>query len=179
MEELAHDVGGGGDAEDDGAEDLLPPGQQQHGVLPPATLRPRPALLYQADGAVAFLPVQLAVGEEVAVVYGEEKDPSVGRRSFFASVSDNSLCESDLTVVFYVPVSRVRTSPYGYWRMDRAPLLYSSWENLSLFRHLSNSSEPTRAGVRDGESVSGTRGKSVRTTIARSNHTIMGMKTKI
>lgn len=43
--------------------------------------------------------------------------------------------------------------PYGYWRMDRAPLLYSSWENLSLFRHLSNSSEPTRAGVRDGESV--------------------------
>ena len=31
-------------------------------------------------------------------------------------------------------------------------MLYSSWENLSLFRHLSNSSEPTRTGVRDGES---------------------------
>jgi len=37
--------------------------------------------------------------------------------------------------------------------MDRAPLLYSSWEYLSLLRHLSNSSEPTRAGVREGESA--------------------------
>lgn len=42
--------------------------------------------------------------------------------------------------------------PYGYCSIDRAPLLYSSWENLSLFRHLSNSSEPTRTGVREGES---------------------------
>lgn len=46
MEELADDVGGGNNAEDDGAEDLLPPGQQQHGVLSPATLTSRPISLY-------------------------------------------------------------------------------------------------------------------------------------
>lgn len=68
MEELADDVGGGGNAEDDGAEDLFPPGQQQHGVLPPATLTSRPISLYQAYGTVTFLPVTLVVGEIVAVV---------------------------------------------------------------------------------------------------------------
>ena len=36
VEKLADDVCGGGDAEDDGAHDLFPPGQQQHRVLPPA-----------------------------------------------------------------------------------------------------------------------------------------------
>lgn len=49
--------------------------------------------------------------------------------------------------------------------MDSAPLLYSSWENLSLFRHLSNSSDPTRAGVRDGESASTRRSISCLTSI--------------
>lgn len=77
VEELADDVGGGGDAEDDGAEDLLPPGQQQHGVLSPATLTSRSVSLYQAHGTVTFLPVTLAVGEVVAVVYREEKQISV------------------------------------------------------------------------------------------------------
>lgn len=77
MEEFADDVGGGGNAEDDGAEDLLPPGQQQHRVLSPANLAPRPISLYQAHGTVAFLPVTLAVREVVAVVCGEEKQKSV------------------------------------------------------------------------------------------------------
>lgn len=68
MEELADDVGGGGDAEDDGAQDLLPPGQQQHGVLPPAIVARHPVSLYQAHSAVAFLPETLAIGEVVAIV---------------------------------------------------------------------------------------------------------------
>ena len=68
MEELADNVGGGSDAEDDGAEDLLPPGQQQHRVLSPAFLRSCTILLNQADSSVAFLPVELAVGEVVAIV---------------------------------------------------------------------------------------------------------------
>lgn len=76
VEELADDVGGGGDAEDDGTEDLLPPGQQQHRVLSPATLTPCPISLYQANSSVTFLPVTLAVGEVVAVVYREEKSVS-------------------------------------------------------------------------------------------------------
>lgn len=141
MEELADDVGGGGDAEDDGAEDFLPPWQQQHGVLSPASLAARPVSLYHAHGAVT--PVAPSVGEVVAVVYRGEKKESVsgGSVHFVAVFSSHS----------------TRFLPYGYWRMDSAPLLYSSWENLSLFRHLSNSSEPTRAGVRDGESVSRTR----------------------
>lgn len=77
VEELADDVGGGGDAEDDGAEDLLPPGQQKHRVLSPATLTSSTIPLYQADGTVTFPPVTLAVGEVVTVVYGEEKQKSV------------------------------------------------------------------------------------------------------
>lgn len=79
MKELADDVGGGGDAEDDGAEDLLPPGQQQHRVFSPAVLRGGLVPSNQADGAVAFLPVAFAVGEEVPVVCREDKrtDPSV------------------------------------------------------------------------------------------------------
>lgn len=141
MEELADDVGGGGDAENDGAEDFLPPGQQQHGVLSPASLATRPVSLYQAHGAVT--PVAPAVGEVVAVVCRGDKKKSVSRGSVHLS--------------FPARVHSIRFLPYGYWRMDSAPLLYSSWENLSLFRHLSNSSEPTRAGVRDGESVSRTR----------------------
>ena len=73
MEELADDVRSGGDAEDDGAEDLLPPGQQQHGVLFPATLAIRYISLYQAYGTVTFLPVTLVEGEVVTIVYREEK----------------------------------------------------------------------------------------------------------
>lgn len=33
MEELADDIGGGSDAEDDGTQNLFPPGQEQHGVF--------------------------------------------------------------------------------------------------------------------------------------------------
>lgn len=73
MEELPDDVGGGGDAEHDGSEDLLPPGQQQHGVLPPAALSSVPVPLYQADGRAAFLPGALAVGEVVPVVCGGDE----------------------------------------------------------------------------------------------------------
>lgn len=73
VEELSDDVGGGGDAEHNGSEDLLPPGQQQHRVLPPATLTSFPVSLYQADRSAAFLPVTLAVGEVVPVVCGEER----------------------------------------------------------------------------------------------------------
>lgn len=72
MEELADDVGGGCDAEDDGAQDLLPPGQQQYGVLLPATLIFGAVSLYEADSGVTLLTVTLAIGEVVAVVYREE-----------------------------------------------------------------------------------------------------------
>lgn len=71
VEELADDVGGGGDAEEDGADDLLPPGQQQHGILPPATPTSCFIPLDQANGSVALLPVDVAVGEVVAVVWKE------------------------------------------------------------------------------------------------------------
>lgn len=97
MEELADDVGGGSDAEDDGAEDLLPPGQQQHGVLSPAALTSCPVSLYQADRTVTFPPVELAVGE-VAVVYREETQKSDSCKqdktllcSFTACVQDQDL----------------------------------------------------------------------------------------
>lgn len=73
MEELADDVSGGSDAEDDCPDNLLPPGQQQHGVLPPTVLRPCPVLADQTHGAIPFLPVALAVREVVAVVYKEER----------------------------------------------------------------------------------------------------------
>lgn len=73
MEELAYDVGGGGDAEDDGAQDLLPPGQEQHGVFVPAAGGLRPASFDHAHRAVPLLPVALAVGEVVAVVYGRKR----------------------------------------------------------------------------------------------------------
>lgn len=70
VEELADDVGGGCDAEDDGAQDLLPPGQQQYGVLLPATLIFGAVSLYEADSGVTLF--TLAIGEVVAVVYREE-----------------------------------------------------------------------------------------------------------
>lgn len=79
VEELADDVGGGGDAEDDGAQDFLPPWQQQHGVLSPASLAARPVSLYHAHGAVT--PVAPSVGEVVAVVYRGEKKESVSEGS--------------------------------------------------------------------------------------------------
>lgn len=100
MEELADDVGGGSDAEDDGAEDLLPPGQQQHGVLSPAALTSCPVSLYQAYSTVTFPPVELAVGE-VAVVYREETQKS-------------DSCKQDKTCALLQPVSRIRILPYGY-----------------------------------------------------------------
>lgn len=83
VEEFADDVGGGGDAEDDGAEDLLPPWQQQYGVLPPAAVTPCTVSFYQAYGTFTFLPVTLAVGEVVSVVYGEKsRNLSVGFSGF-------------------------------------------------------------------------------------------------
>lgn len=77
VEEPADDVGGGSDAEDDGAEDFLPPGQQQHRVLPPAVVRARLISLYQTDGTFTFLPVILAVGEVVTVVCGDKTGTEV------------------------------------------------------------------------------------------------------
>lgn len=71
MKELADDVGGGGNAEEDGSDDLLPPGQQQHGILPPATRSPSFTPLYQAKRSVPLLPVEVAVGEVVAIVWKE------------------------------------------------------------------------------------------------------------
>lgn len=71
MKELADNVSGGGDAEEDGADDLLPPGQQQHGILPPATASSRFVPLYQANSSVTLLSVDVAVGEVVAVVWKE------------------------------------------------------------------------------------------------------------
>lgn len=69
MKELADDVGGGSNAEEDGANDLLPPGQQQHGILPPATPASCFIPLDQANGSVALLSVDVAVGEVVAIVW--------------------------------------------------------------------------------------------------------------
>lgn len=71
MKELADNVSGGSDAEEDGADDLLPPGQQQHGILPPATASSRFAPLYQANRSVTLLSVDVAVGEVVAIVWKE------------------------------------------------------------------------------------------------------------
>lgn len=74
MEELANNVGGGNNAEYDGAQDLLPPGQQEHWVLLPAptatdiTAAIVATPLDEADSRVAFLAQPLAVGEVVAVV---------------------------------------------------------------------------------------------------------------
>lgn len=72
MEELADDVGGGGDAEDDSAEDFLPPGQQQHRVLSPATVSPRSISRNQAHSTATFPSIALAIGKVVAIVCGEE-----------------------------------------------------------------------------------------------------------
>lgn len=77
VEELADDVGGGGDAEDDSAENFLPPGQQQHRVLPPTIVWAPLVSLYQTNGTFTFLPVMLAVGEVVTVVCGEKADTAV------------------------------------------------------------------------------------------------------
>lgn len=71
MKELADNVSGGSDAEEDGADDLLPPGQQQHGILPPAAASSRFAPLDQANRSVTLLSVHVAVGEVVAVVWKE------------------------------------------------------------------------------------------------------------
>lgn len=71
VKELADDVGGGSNAEEDGANDLLPPGQQQHGILPPATPSACFVPLDQANGSVALLSVDVAVGEGVAIVWKE------------------------------------------------------------------------------------------------------------
>lgn len=73
MEELANDVRGGSDAENDGAEDLLPPRQQQNRVLPPAAVRLGPLPINQDHGAVTFPTGALVVGEVVAVVYRRKK----------------------------------------------------------------------------------------------------------
>lgn len=73
VKELADDVGGGSNAEEDGADDLLPPGQQQHGILPPATPSSRFIPLDQANGSVALLSVDVAVGEVVAIVWKERE----------------------------------------------------------------------------------------------------------
>lgn len=73
MKELADDVGGGSNAEEDGANDLLPPGQQQHGILPPATSSSCFIPLDQANRSVALLSVDVAVGEVVAIVWKESK----------------------------------------------------------------------------------------------------------
>lgn len=77
MKELADDVGGGCDAEEDGPDDLLPPGQQQHGILPPATGSPGFIPLYQADRRVPLLSVEVAVGEVVAIVCKEAAETKV------------------------------------------------------------------------------------------------------
>lgn len=72
MEEPADHVGGGSDAENNGAKDFLPPGQQQHWVLPPPVVRSRLVSLYQTNGTFSFLPVILAVGKVVTVVCDEK-----------------------------------------------------------------------------------------------------------
>lgn len=75
MEELANNVGGGNNAEYDGAQDLLPPGQQEHWVLLPAptatgiTAATVATPLNEADSRVTFLAQPLPVGEVVAVVW--------------------------------------------------------------------------------------------------------------
>lgn len=74
VEELANDVCSGGDAEDNGAKDLLPPGKQEYGVLSPAAIAPRRISFNQAHGTVTFLPVTLAVWKVVAVVYSEKNE---------------------------------------------------------------------------------------------------------
>lgn len=77
MEELADDVGGGGNTEDDSAKDFLPPRQQQYGVLSPATVSPRPISFYQAHGTITFPSITLAIGKVVAIVYSEEKEKNI------------------------------------------------------------------------------------------------------
>lgn len=89
MKEFADNVSGGSDAEKDGADDLLPPGQQQHGILPPATASSRFVPLYQANRRVMLLSVDVAVGEVVAVVWKERANQrrsdgsSPGKPPFF------------------------------------------------------------------------------------------------
>lgn len=76
MEELANNVGGGNNAEYDGAQNFLPPGQQEHWVLLPAasaaaiTAAITATTLDEADSRVAFLAQAPAV-EVVAVVCGD------------------------------------------------------------------------------------------------------------
>lgn len=79
MEKLAHNVGGGGNAEDDGAENLLPPGQQQHRILSPTIVTSCPVSLDQTYGTLTFLSVTLAVGEVVAIVYSKKKQKSLSK----------------------------------------------------------------------------------------------------
>lgn len=75
MEELANNIGGGNNAEYNGAQDLLPPGQQEHRVLlsaPTGTAITGAILatpLDEADSRVTFLAQLLSIGEVVAIVY--------------------------------------------------------------------------------------------------------------
>lgn len=79
VEELADDVGGGSNAEDNCSKDLFPPREQQHWVLSPTTVSAWLVHIYQTNGIVTFLPVTLAVGEVVAVVYSKKKQRSSKR----------------------------------------------------------------------------------------------------
>lgn len=146
VEELADDVGGGSDAEDDGAQNLFPPRQQQHRVLP-SHRWPLSIFLQQNTHCRLITPVTVTrtVRKVVSIIYiGKQR-----RRWWVETVSQTTWSQSNQVLK---RTERLLFSPYGYCSIDKAPLLYSSWENLSLFRHLSNSSEPTRTGVREGES---------------------------
>lgn len=70
MEELADDVGGGSDAEDDGAQDLFPPRQEQHGVFS-SHLRVLAILLQQNTDGRLITPtaVTWTIRKVVSVIY--------------------------------------------------------------------------------------------------------------
>lgn len=74
MEELANNVGGGNNAEYNGAQNLLPPWQQEHRVLlsaPTGTAISAAIVataLDEADSRVTFLSQLLSIGEVVAIV---------------------------------------------------------------------------------------------------------------
>lgn len=97
VEELADNVGGGGDAEDDRAEDFLPPGQKQYRVLSPATVGPHLVSFYQAHGAVALPSVTLAIGEVVTVVWREKGKVHSSYRVFFQTLG--RLCKMQILIL--------------------------------------------------------------------------------
>ncbi len=146
VEELADDVGGGSDAEDDGAQNLFPPRQQQDRVFP-SHLWPLSIFLQKNTHCRLITPVTVTrtVRKVVSIIYIGKQ-----RRRWWVQIVSQTTCSQSNQVLKWT--EGLLFLPYGYCSIDRAPLLYSSWENLSLFRHLSNSSEPTRTGVRDGES---------------------------